>query len=143
MSQRRKKGQIWKGTRRCSRSTRQMLKKAAAQPQWSLGVHPIARNAITSQYVGFAVEDLYPPSTTGTRGWRIDPIAFPQKGAFRLCYLRAKVPPDLAPVGSSKETADPSAPLPPDFLSSFVALANFMRLSLRKAAHEATGSAAQ
>jgi hypothetical protein len=27
-------------------------------------------NAITSQYAGFAVEDLYLPSTIGMLGWR-------------------------------------------------------------------------
>ena len=32
-----------------------------------------------------------------------------------------------------------STALPPDFLSSLAALANFMRLSLRKAAHVAVG----
>jgi hypothetical protein len=36
-------------------------------------------------------------------------------------------------------TAGPSPPLPPDFLSNFLALANFMRLSLLKAAHVAAG----
>jgi hypothetical protein len=39
------------------------------------------------------------------------------------------------------ETADPS--IPPDFLSGLVALANFMRLSLRKAAHGAAARTAQ
>jgi hypothetical protein len=36
----------------------------------------------------------------------------------------------LGSVSPSTQTADPSAPLPPDFLLRLVALASFMRLSL-------------
>ena len=42
---------------------------------------------------------------------------------------------------TAKETAGPSLTLPRIFLLRLVALANFMRLSLRKAAHAAVSSA--
>ena len=42
-----------------------------------------------------------------------------------------------------RETADLSTPLSQDFLWNLVALANFMRLSLRKAAYMVLASAAR
>jgi hypothetical protein len=65
---------VLNGTSHLHQRAGRILKATATRPPQSsrLGtpLHPMSGNAITSRYAGFAVEDLYLPSTTGMLGWR-------------------------------------------------------------------------
>jgi hypothetical protein len=74
MSQRRRRKWLLNGTSHLHQRVGGILKATATQPpqpsRLGTPLRQMSGNAITSQYAGFAVEDLYLPSTTGMLGWR-------------------------------------------------------------------------